>query len=86
MEIITKKIINGVVIPLLPDNKEWKNRIEIKSETSNRLYVVAQNKKTNNWGCSCPGWIIHRKCKHLFALKNIINLIEIEFNNTKEIQ
>ena len=62
------------------------NRIEIKSETSNRLYVVAQNKKTNNWGCSCPGWIIHRKCKHLFALKNIINLIEIEFNNTKEIQ
>ena len=38
MEIITKKIINGAVIPLLPDNKEWKNRIERKSETKRLEY------------------------------------------------
>jgi hypothetical protein len=49
----------------LPDNDQWQNRFEIHSESSSRIYVVSQNKKTQKWGCSCPGWIRHRKCKHL---------------------
>jgi hypothetical protein len=53
----------GIVV--LPDNEQWTNRVEIKSETSSRLYTVAQNKKTGQWGCSCPGWKRHRHCKHL---------------------
>lgn len=52
----------------LPDNGQWTNRFEIKSESSNRLYVIAQNKVKRHWGCSCPGFKIHRKCKHLTAL------------------
>lgn len=53
----------------LPDNGQWTNRFEIRSESSNRLYTIAQNKKTGQWGCSCPGYrrARHgvRKCKHL---------------------
>lgn len=53
---------------ILPDNGQWKNRIEIKSSSSNRVYVVSQNKAKGHWGCSCPGWKAHRTCKHLKAL------------------
>ena len=52
----------------LPDNDQWTNRFEIKSESSNRLYVIAQHKKYKYWGCSCPGWKAHRNCKHLKAI------------------
>lgn len=52
----------------LPDNAQWQNRFEIHSETSNRVYTIAQNKAKKHWGCSCPGWIYKRKCKHLEAL------------------
>lgn len=52
----------------LPDNDQWENRFEIHSETSGRIYVIAQNKKKRYWGCSCPGWKAHRKCKHLESL------------------
>jgi hypothetical protein len=50
---------------LLADNAQWQNRFEIKSETSSRLYIVAQNKITGQFGCSCMGWKRHRHCKHL---------------------
>jgi hypothetical protein len=49
----------------LPDLGCWKNRFEVRSETSNRIYIVAQHKETGEWGCSCPGYCRHRKCKHL---------------------
>lgn len=49
----------------LPDNTLWTNRFEIRSESSNRIYVVAMNKETGKWGCSCPGYCSKRKCKHL---------------------
>lgn len=57
-----KKPSGGIA---LPDNDQWTNRFEIRSESSNRVYIVAQNKKTGNWGCSCPGYLSKRKCKHL---------------------
>jgi hypothetical protein len=53
---------------LLPDNKLWTNRFEVRSATSNRVYIVSQNKKKRFWGCSCQGWIRWRRCKHLKAL------------------
>lgn len=52
----------------LPDNGQWTNRFQIRSESSNRIYIVAQNKSKRHFGCSCKGWIFHRKCKHLAAL------------------
>jgi hypothetical protein len=56
---------NSVV---LPDNSQYTNRFEIRSESSNRIYVVAQHKTSRWWACSCPGWVRFRKCKHLSAL------------------
>ena len=74
---------NDLVV--LPDNEQWKNRFEIRSESSNRIYIIAQNKSTNNFGCSCPGWRVAkngiRSCKHLAALKPLLNSV-----NTKQIK
>jgi hypothetical protein len=73
----------------LEDNSQYTNRFEISSESSSRVYVVAQNKGTGEWSCSCPGWIIkrpgkERNCKHLKALMPI--LIESETNVPKKIE
>lgn len=55
----------------LPDGPQWVNRFEINSESSDRVYIVSQNKKKRYWACSCPGFRIRRadgrKCKHLVA-------------------
>jgi len=57
---------------ILPDNSTWQHRMEIKSQSSSRLYVVAQNKANDIWGCSCPGWKAHRNCKHLKTMKPML--------------
>ena len=65
------KLVLRVFIPedrRLPDNAQWKNRFQIKSESSERLYTISQSKSGKFWGCSCPGWIRHKSCKHLSAL------------------
>jgi hypothetical protein len=53
---------------VLPDNKTFTNRFEIRSETSNAIYIIAQSKKGRWWSCSCFGWLRFRKCKHLITL------------------
>jgi hypothetical protein len=53
---------------MLPNNKLYQNRFEIHSETSDSVYIVAQNKDGLWWSCGCFGWIRHRHCKHLEAL------------------
>ena len=63
---------------LLPDKGVWTNRIEIRSESSERLYVVAQHKENGTWGCNCPGWIIKRpgqprSCKHLQVMTPLLD-------------
>jgi hypothetical protein len=52
----------------MAENNVWINRLEIKSESSNRLYIVSQHARKRYWGCSCPGWRAHRQCKHLEQL------------------
>jgi hypothetical protein len=53
---------------LLPDNGQWTNRFYVKSESSDRLYVVSQNKTKRHWGCSCPSYRVRRYCKHLTSI------------------
>jgi len=52
----------------LPENGQWINRFEIRSSSSNRVYVVAQNKTKRHWACSCPSYRTRRFCRHLAAL------------------
>jgi len=52
----------------LPDNAQYTNRFQIKSESSERLYTIAQSKSGLWWACSCPGWIRHKTCKHLSSM------------------
>lgn len=63
-------------IEFLPDNQQYTNRFEVMSETSDRVYTIAQRKSNGVWSCSCPGWIRWRKCKHLKAIEDLIPLIE----------
>ena len=49
----------------LPDNGQWTERFEIRSETSDRIYIIARNKNTGKYGCSCPAYLTRRYCKHL---------------------
>lgn len=52
----------------LPANKQWHNRFTVRSETSNRIYIIAQHRERKHWGCSCPGYRRYRKFKHLEAI------------------
>jgi len=52
----------------LPDTDNYQNRFEIKSASSPRKYLISQHKTGLWWACSCPGWISHRKCRHLAAI------------------
>ena len=45
----------------------WINRTEIRSESTDTIYIVAQHKRLGFWGCSCMGWRNRRYCKHLAA-------------------
>lgn len=60
--------IKKVAVNMLPDNVTHQFRFEIKSSSSNRLYIIAQAKKSKQWQCKCPGWIHHRTCKHLNSI------------------
>jgi len=62
----------------LPDNSQWTNRFKIKSASTNKVYIIAQNKARGHFGCSCPGWIYHRNCKHLAALQLPGNSIPVQ--------
>lgn len=62
------KVISVSKKDVLPDNKLWKNRFEIHSESSDRVYIIAQNIEKGHMGCSCMGWKRYRTCKHLQSL------------------
>jgi len=47
---------------------QWINRTEIRSESSDRVYVVSQHAVMRHWACSCPSWRVRRRCKHLEEL------------------
>lgn len=53
---------------VLPDKGQYQFRFEVRSETSNSIYTIAQHKTGKWWACSCFGWRRHRSCKHLRAL------------------
>ena len=69
---MTKNNIPTIYLPYdrvtLPDSDQWQFRFEIHSESSNRVYTIAQNKKKKHWACSCMAWKRYRHCKHLSSI------------------
>ncbi len=59
---------------LLPDDPKFPrftHRLQVRSSSSDNLYVVSWNKVSQEWGCSCMGWIRNHgrfpgyQCQHL---------------------
>jgi len=67
-----ERVIKSRGMTVLPDTPQWINRFEIESESSNRIYVIAQRANRTEWGCSCPGWKRFRKCKHLNTIMPLL--------------
>lgn len=61
-------------ISFLEDGAGWQNRFEIPGSTG-RVYRIAQRTTDKTWGCSCPGWIHHRTCKHIKAMQDVLEII-----------
>lgn len=53
---------------VLPDNKTYTNRFEIKSASSDAVYIIAHSKTGRWWSCGCFGFIRWGHCRHLDAL------------------
>jgi hypothetical protein len=53
-----------------PDDKRYKCRFDIRSESGNRIYRISFDSAPGAmyWKCSCPGCIAHGHCKHLRAM------------------
>lgn len=72
---VVEEIAAQIGSELLLDNDRWTNRFQIDSQTSNRKYIIAQQREDGVWGCSCPGWRHYRKCKHLKdVLRRLVDL------------
>src|ERR1017187_8117740 len=70
-EIEINKVLKEFDAELLPDTETHILRISVKSESSNRKYIVSKRDSSGNFECSCPGWTMHsprRNCKHLNAM------------------
>lgn len=62
---------------VLQNTDQWFNRFQIKSATSSRVYVIAQRRADNEWGCSCPGWRHYRHCKHLTDVLQRLSQVKV---------
>jgi len=57
---------------------KWVKKWHIKSENSNREYVVSLSDE-DTWGCSCPAWKFNQiECKHIIRVKLNPSLYDLE--------
>jgi hypothetical protein len=78
---VVEKLAEAMGGEILPDNKQYTNRFEIRSSSSDKLYVIAQRKSDEEWCCGCPGWVFtkagrERNCKHLKTLRPLLEGVQ----------
>lgn len=79
---VQKYIAANTDLELLPDNASYTNRFEIKSESSNRVYTMAQRKSDGVLTCDCMGWRrarnghLNRTCKHVQTIQPLLEAAE----------
>ncbi len=79
-----KTILEELGAVLMEDSATHQCRIEIRSASSNRAYVVSR-RKGGGWECSCPGWIFkHKDCKHITAMKPSLEKIILLLEDKKK--
>jgi hypothetical protein len=63
-------LLKRAAVAVLEDTPRYKCRIQVKSASSNNLYLVSYDQAENAgyWVCSCRGCISTGQCKHLTAL------------------
>lgn len=61
----------------LSDTDTHRHRMDIRSESSDKIYRVSQRTSNGSmqWECSCLGWITRRKCKHLTAMMPVLEAL-----------
>lgn len=63
----SNSLVPSNAIEVLPDSDRYKCRFKVRSESSNRLYLMSYDTAGSYWTCSCRGNIRHGQCKHLTA-------------------
>jgi len=68
----------------IEDNEKCKNRYQIRSETSDVIYIIGQEKATGEWVCTCKQFSLfnrdrksgYRPCKHLQIMQALLPELE----------
>jgi len=69
-----KSILKKLGAALLPDTDTHRFRMDIPSESSDRIYRVSQRLGNGGYERSCPGWIFrHQPCKHIKAISPVLD-------------
>jgi hypothetical protein len=67
---------------ILPDTKTHVNRFLVRSEKSDRTYVVSQRRGKRKWLCGCFDFLVNRKqksnCKHLRPMVKTLRALQKE--------
>lgn len=73
---IQKVLQRGGIDDFLPDDKVWKNKFRVRSQSSDSLYVISQRKTDGEWKCSCFGNRRYGKCKHVETIRPLLKQAE----------
>ncbi len=74
-----KNMLKKLGATLLPDTVTHRFRMDIPSESSDRIYRVSQSTSHKGFECSCPSWLFQKlppsqrtPCKHIRAMSPVL--------------
>jgi hypothetical protein len=55
---------------------QWRDKWDVPSSSSDRVYTVSRDVSETEWGCSCPAWKFQRKiCHHIKQIMDRLGLL-----------